>query len=115
MLFRSARAWLVNTGWTGGAYGHGRRIDLAVTRRIIDAIHAGSLDAAPVERDAIFGLDAVTRVPGVDQRVLVPQAAWASREAWERSAHGLAEKFRENFRTYADEAGADILAAGPVG
>jgi phosphoenolpyruvate carboxykinase (ATP) len=110
-----ARAWLVNTGWIGGAYGHGRRIDLAVTRRIIDAIHAGSLDAARVERDAIFGLDAVTHVPGVDQRVLVPQAAWPNREAWERAAYGLAEKFRENFRAYAADAGADVVAAGPVG
>ena len=111
----AARAWLVNTGWIGGAYGHGRRIDLAVTRRIIDAIHSGSLDAAPVERDAIFGLDAVTRVPGVDQRVLVPQAAWPNREAWERAARTLAAQFRENFRAYADQAGPDVLAAGPVG
>jgi phosphoenolpyruvate carboxykinase (ATP) len=111
----TARAWLVNTGWIGGAYGHGRRIDLAVTRRIIDAIHSGDLDAAPVDRDAIFGLDAVTRVPGVDHRVLVPQAAWPNESAWKEAARGLASKFRENFRTYADEAGPDILAAGPVG
>jgi phosphoenolpyruvate carboxykinase (ATP) len=85
-----------------------------VTRRIIDAIHAGDLDAAPVERDGIFGLEAVTRVPGVDDRVLVPQSAWPSAAAWDQAARKLAAKFRENFRVYADEAGADILAAGPV-
>jgi phosphoenolpyruvate carboxykinase (ATP) len=110
-----ARAWLVNTGWIGGAYGQGRRIDLAVTRRIIDAIHAGSLDAAPVERDTIFGLDAVTHVPGVEQRVLVPQTAWPKESAWKEAARALAAKFRENFRTYAEEAGPDVLAGGPVG
>jgi phosphoenolpyruvate carboxykinase (ATP) len=110
----ATRAWLVNTGWSGGAYGQGRRIDLAVTRRIIDAIHSGGLDAAPVDRDAIFGLDAVTQVPGVAQRVLVPQAAWPTKSAWEEAARGLAGKFRENFRAYAEEAGPDILAAGPA-
>ena len=109
-----SHAWLVNTGWVGGAYGQGRRIDLAVTRRIIDAIHSGDLDAAPVERDGIFGLEAVTRVPGVDDRVLVPQSAWPSAAAWDQAARKLAAKFRENFRVYADEAGADILAAGPM-
>lgn len=111
----AARAWLVNTGWTGGAYGQGRRIDLAVTRRIIDAIHAGALDDAPVARDGIFGLDAVARVPGVDGRVLRPQSAWPTEAGWEQAARGLAAKFRDNFRAYADAAGPDILAAGPVG
>ena len=85
-----------------------------MTRRIIDAIHAGALDTAPVVRDCVFHLDAVTRVPGVDGRVLVPQSAWPSAAAWDQAARKLAAKFRENFRVYADEAGADILAAGPV-
>jgi phosphoenolpyruvate carboxykinase (ATP) len=105
----------VNTGWTGGAYGQGRRIDLAVTRRIIDAIHSGALDRAPVARDPVFGLDAVTRVPGVEERLLRPQLAWPDESAWEQAARALAAKFRDNFQTYADAAGADIRAAGPVG
>ena len=109
-----ARAWLVNTGWTGGAYGTGRRIDLAVTRRIIDAIHAGALDAAAVRRDQVFGLDAVTSVPGVEDRILVPQAAWSDEAAWESAARRLAGRFRENFARYAAEAGADVAAAGPA-
>ena len=111
----STQAWLVNTGWTGGAYGQGRRIDLAVTRRIIDGIHAGALNAAPVVRDRVFGLEAVTRVPGVDDRVLVPWQAWSDSASWERAARVLAAKFRENFLTYASLAGADVLAAGPAG
>ena len=105
----------MNTGWTGGAYGQGRRIDLAVTRRIIDGIHAGALNAAPVVRDRVFGLEAVTRVPGVDDRVLVPWQAWSDSASWERAARVLAAKFRENFLTYASLAGADVLAAGPAG
>jgi phosphoenolpyruvate carboxykinase (ATP) len=109
-----ARAWLVNTGWTGGAYGTGRRIDLAVTRRIIDGIHAGALDTAPVTRDPVFGLDAVTAVAGVERGVLVPAEAWADAAEWERAARKLAGRFRDNFQPYAAEAGRDILSAGPV-
>jgi phosphoenolpyruvate carboxykinase (ATP) len=109
-----AQAWLVNTGWTGGGYGQGRRIDLAVTRRIIDGIHAGSLAGAPVARDPVFGLDAVTRVPGVDGDVLEPWRAWCDESAWTAAARGLAAKFRENFTVYAEQAGPDVLAAGPA-
>jgi len=109
-----ARAWLVNTGWTGGAYGVGRRIDLSVTRRIIDAIHAGALDAAPVTRDSVFGLDAVAAVPGVVGRVLEPRLAWADEAAWESAARRLAARFRDNFQAYAAAAGADVVAAGPA-
>ena len=108
-----ARAWLVNTGWTGGAYGHGRRIDLASTRRIIDRIHDGSLAEAPVERDAVFGLDAVTEVEGVARGLLVPSRAWDDASAWEAAARRLAGRFRENFATFADQAGPDVEAAGP--
>lgn len=109
-----AQAWLVNTGWTGGAFGQGRRIDLAVTRRIIDAIHSGDLATAPVARDPVFGLDAVTQVPGVDGDVLTPWRAWGDQAAWTAAAHGLAAKFRENFAVYAKAAGPDVLAAGPA-
>ena len=109
-----ARAWLVNTGWTGGAYGVGTRIDLASTRRIIDAINTGALDAAPVHRDRVFGLEAVTRVPGVAEKLLVPHRTWADEAAWEAAARKLAAKFKDNFATYAAEAGPDVVAAGPA-
>ena len=109
-----ARAWLVNTGWTGGGYGTGRRIDLAVTRRIIDAIHAGRLDEAAVRRDPVFGLDAVTQVPAVAERLLVPELAWAEPSAWEAAARRLAARFKDNFRSHAVEAGPDVAAAGPA-
>jgi phosphoenolpyruvate carboxykinase (ATP) len=109
-----AQAWLVNTGWTGGGYGQGRRIDLAATRRIIDGIHSGALRTAPVVRDPVFGLDAVTSVPGVEERLLVPWRAWGDEAAWQAAARGLAARFRANFAAYAEQAGPDVLAAGPA-
>lgn len=109
------RVWLLNTGWTGGGYGVGKRIDLAVTRRIIDAIHAGGLDDAPVETDPIFGVAAVSRVPGVLDQLLIPRRAWADPAAWEAAARRLAGQLRENFASYANEAGSDVVAAGPPG
>lgn len=114
LTWHGTQSWLVNTGWTGGSYGQGQRIDLAVTRQIIDGIHAGTLSSAPVARDPVFGLDAVTQVPGVDDVVLKPWLAWGDESAWTAAARGLAAKFRENFTNYAEQAGPDVLAAGPA-
>ena len=108
-----AQAWLVNTGWTGGGLGVGQRIDLSSTRCIIDAIHAGSLASVPTQRDPIFGLEAVCQVPGVSERLLIPQDAWSDATAWDEAARALAEKFRENFVMFGDEADEAVLQAGP--
>jgi len=110
-----AQAWLVNTGWTGGGYGQGRRIDLAVTRRIIDGIHSGALHRAATHRDPVFGLDAVREVSGVAADCLLPWQTWGDEAAWDRAARKLAARFRENFAGYAEQAGPDVLAAGPIG
>lgn len=110
-----SQAWLVNTGWAGGGYGVGKRIDLAVTRQIIDAIHAGDLDQAAVETDPIFGLHAVSRVPGVSDRLLIPRQAWDDADAWQAAAKTLAAKLRENFSAYAEAAGPEVVRAGPPG
>jgi phosphoenolpyruvate carboxykinase (ATP) len=109
------QAWLVNTGWAGGGYGVGKRIDLAVTRQIIDAIHAGDLDQAAVETDPIFGLHAVSRVPGVSDRLLIPRQAWDDADAWQAAAKTLAAKLRENFSAYAEAPGPEVVRAGPPG
>ena len=108
-----AQAWLVNTGWTGGGLGVGRRIDLSSTRRIIDAIHAGSLTSEQTQRDPVCGLEAICRVPGVSERLLLPQNAWSDVTAWEEAARTLAEKFRENFVLFGDEADEAVVRAGP--
>lgn len=108
-----SRVWLVNTGWSGGSYGAGSRIKLAHTRRIIDAIHAGTLDDAPTQTDPVFGLHVVTACPGVPKEILIPRNAWPDATAFDRAARHLAGLFRENFRQFLPESADDILAAGP--
>jgi phosphoenolpyruvate carboxykinase (ATP) len=95
-----ARVWLVNTGWSGGQYGVGKRIDLATTRSIIEAIHNGSLSAAGTRRDPIFGINAVIECPKVPQEILIPSNTWRDRSAYEATARKLAELFRKNFKSY---------------
>jgi len=103
----------VNTGWSGGPYGIGKRMKLALTRAIIDAIHSGDLRAAPVARDPVFGLDAVTACPGVPPEVLVPRRTWSDGGAYDAAAARLAGLFTANFAQYAAQVTADVAAAGP--
>ena len=115
MKKHGSRVWLVNTGWTGGAFGIGKRIKLAHTRAIIDAIHSGALADTKVERDPIFGFDTVTECPGVPKEILTPRAAWADGKSYDAAAKKLAELFKGNFKTYEAGASAEVRAAGPVG
>jgi phosphoenolpyruvate carboxykinase (ATP) len=108
-----ARVWLVNTGWSGGAYGLGKRMKLAITRAIVDAIHSGDLRDAPTARDPIFGLEAVTACPGVPPEVLVPRQAWHDAAAYEATARKLAGLFAANFAQYTAQVTPDVAAAGP--
>lgn len=110
-----ANVWLVNTGWSGGSYGTGKRMKLAYTRAIIDAIHSGHLADAPTMQDSIFGLHAVTAVPNVPPEILVPKNTWSDPAAYEATAKKLAQLFKKNFAQYADIAGQEVLAAGPQG
>jgi len=109
---RSA-AWLVNTGYSGGAYGTGERMKLSFTRAIIDAIHSGDLDEAPTQTDPIFGLEAPTSCPDVPDEILVPETVWADKQAFSDTAHKLAGLFRENFEQYATGTSAAIQSGGP--
>ena len=79
MQQHKARVWLVNTGWSGGAHGVGKRIKLAHTRALLDAIHSGALAGAATERDPVFGFDVVTACPGVPSDILWPRDTWATR------------------------------------
>ena len=72
--------WLVNTGWTGGAYGTGRRMPIAVTRALLDAALDGRLDAAPMRSDPHFGFEVPLAVRGVDAQLLDPRATWADKQ-----------------------------------
>jgi phosphoenolpyruvate carboxykinase (ATP) len=106
-------AWLVNTGWAGGAHGVGSRIKLAYTRAIIDAIHDGSLAKAPMQKDPIFGVEVPQTCAGVPSELLVPANAWKDKAAFTKAATKLAQLFQDNFKKYADGADAEIIAAGP--
>ena len=108
-----AQTWLVNTGWTGGAYGTGHRMSLPHTRAIIDAIHSGKLKDAPTVEDPIFGLHIPTSVEGVPDEVLVPRNTWADKAAYDQTAKKLASLFQENFKIYESEASEEIRSAGP--
>jgi phosphoenolpyruvate carboxykinase (ATP) len=109
----NSNVWLVNTGWSGGAYGVGSRMKLAFTRSIVDAIHSGALADAPTETDPVFGLNVVTECPGVPSEILVPKNTWSDQAGFQETSQKLAKLFSENFAQYADGVSEEIKAAGP--
>jgi phosphoenolpyruvate carboxykinase (ATP) len=113
MKQHQSRVWLVNTGWSGGAYGVGKRISLKHTRAIIDAIHSGVLPKAKTQRDPAFGFEVVVECPNVPSEILVPRNAWEDKAAYDATARKLAGLFKDNFGTYEAGASAEIKAAGP--
>jgi len=113
MKTHRANVWLVNTGWSGGGYGVGKRIKLAHTRAIIDAIHSGQLAGAKRERHPIFGFDVITECPHVPAEILWPRKTWPDPSAYDQAAKKLAGLFVENFRKYESGAGADVMSAAP--
>lgn len=114
MKNHKANVWLVNTGWTGGAYGTGSRMKLSLTRKIIDAIHSGELAKAPTQRDETFGFEIVTACPDVPSEVLVPRNTWKDKAAYDAAANKLAKLFVNNFKTYEAGVSAEVRAASPV-
>lgn len=109
-----AKVWLVNTGWSGGPYGVGKRFKLSYTRAIIDAIHDGSLAQAEYLTDSIFGVSIPQTCSGVPSDMLNPRSTWTSPEGYDKAANGLATLFQENFKKFEDGASEAIRAAGPV-
>jgi phosphoenolpyruvate carboxykinase (ATP) len=108
-----ANVWLVNTGWSGGAYGVGKRMKLAVTRAIVDAIHSRALCDARIVPDPTFGIGVVAECPNVPREVLVPRDAWSDKSAYEATAKKLAGLFVENFQKYQGKVTAEVLQAAP--
>jgi phosphoenolpyruvate carboxykinase (ATP) len=106
-----ASCWLVNTGWTGGAYGTGKRMSIKHTRALLRAALAGELDNATYRRDPFFGLAIPEHVNGVPDEVLDPRAAWSDRAAYDAAAAALVKRFEANFETFADLVGEDVKAA----
>ena len=105
--------WLVNTGWTGGRYGTGKRMPIKATRALLNAALDGSLNDADFRTDANFGFEVPLAVEGVESAILSPRSTWESGEEYDRMAAKLVGLFQENFRDFADEVDANVLAAGP--
>ncbi len=109
-----ATAYLVNTGWTGGSYGMGKRIDIKHTRNIIKSILDGSIDEEEFMELPTFGLMVPKKLNGVDSFILNPRNTWKYEEAYVKQAQKLAEQFIENFESFTDtEEGKRLVAAGP--
>lgn len=105
--------WLINTGWTGGSYGTGHRMKLPYTRAMITAALNGQLDEVKFTQHPVFGMMVPGAVPGVPSEILDPRNTWADKEAYDKTASDLAEKFVENFKKYAEFANEEILAGAP--
>jgi phosphoenolpyruvate carboxykinase (ATP) len=110
-----SEVWLVNTGWTGGPHGVGRRIPLAHTRAMVRAALGGELAGAEFVPDPVFGLLVPAACPGVPARLLRPRDTWADPAAYDARARQLAALFRANFQAYAGQVPEAVRRAGPLG
>lgn len=109
----NARVFLVNTGWTGGSYGVGKRMKLSYTRAMIHSALEGELNSVETVTDDIFGLSMPLNVPGVPDEVLVPKNTWEDKDAYDQAAKELAMKFHANFETFSSASQA-IKDAAPL-
>src|SRR5690606_3925850 len=105
--------WLVNTGWTGGAYGVGKRMPIKATRSLLTAALDGSLNEARFRTDVNFGFEVPVAVPGVDGSILDPRSTWADKAAYDRQAARLVSMFIDNFAKFEDHVDANTREAAP--
>ena len=108
-----ARCWLVNTGWTGGAYGAGERMRIEYTRALLSAALEGKLEGVPESRDNPFALAVPAHCPQVPDSVLDPRGAWPDKGAYDDQARALVGRFRDNFTQFENQVGAEVRAAAP--
>lgn len=110
---QQADCWLVNTGWTGGAYGVGNRMPIKATRALLAAALDGSLAKQEMRVDPHFKFRVPVAVAGVDSKILNPRDTWADKAAYDAQAKKLVEMFRENFKVFEAHVGPDVLQAAP--
>jgi phosphoenolpyruvate carboxykinase (ATP) len=113
MREHEVNVWMINTGWTGGAYGTGQRIKLAFTRAMITAALTGELDKVAYREHEVFGVAIPESCPGVPDEILDPRNTWKDKTAYDTKAADLAAQFVRNFEKYADKADKEILDAAP--
>ncbi|WP_375462352.1 phosphoenolpyruvate carboxykinase [uncultured Methylobacterium sp.] len=109
----SVDCWLVNTGWTGGGVGTGRRMPIRVTRRLLVAALDGSLSRTEFRRDPYFGFAVPVSVPGVEPHILQPVKTWSNKAQFTETATRLVAMFKENFKRFEAHVDADVRAAEP--
>jgi len=110
----SINVWLVNTGWTGGSFGEGNRIELSFTRAMIKAALEGELNKVDYQTHPIFNLSMPKSCPDVPNAILNPRDTWRNEAEYDKVALNLAKLFTNNFKKYADKASKEIVKAGPV-
>jgi len=104
--------YLVNTGWSGGPYGIGKRIKIKYSRAMITSALSGKLDSVKYRHDDIFNLDIPTAIDDVPSEVLDPKNTWIDKEAYDASAKKLSQMFVENFKKF-ENVSSEIINAGP--
>ncbi|CAD8062632.1 unnamed protein product [Paramecium primaurelia] len=107
------KCWLINTGWSGGKYGIGKRMSLKNTRSIIDAIHSGELAKGEFDNFEVFNLQIPKKATGVPDQILHPKNTWTNKSEFDRTLRNLGEKFKKNFQKYQSKASQDVINAGP--
>jgi phosphoenolpyruvate carboxykinase (ATP) len=107
------KVWLVNTGWTGGPHGVGRRMKIAHTRAMINAALSGALEGVEYRTDEVFNLQVPRECPGVPPSVLTPRDTWADTAAYDAQAARLAGMFVANFKQFEADVSPAVKAAGP--
>ncbi len=105
--------WLVNTGWTGGAYGVGERMPIKATRALLNAALDGTLAGAEYRMDPVFGFAVPTHVEGVDPTILNPRDTWSDPKAYDAQAEKLADMFVANFEKFEEHVQPYVRAAAP--
>jgi phosphoenolpyruvate carboxykinase (ATP) len=106
--------WLVNTGWTGGKYGVGKRMPIKATRALLNAALDGSLKNAEFRKDPYFGFDVPVEVPGVDTAILNPRDTWPNAEDYDAMAAKLVGLFIENFSKFETHVDQSVKEAAPT-
>jgi phosphoenolpyruvate carboxykinase (ATP) len=106
--------WLINTGWTGGAYGVGKRISLKYTRAMITAALSGVLNNVGYRKHSIFGAEMPLTCPGVPSEILSPRETWKDDKAFYKQANDLARRFNKSFEKFESYASDEIMSGGPT-
>jgi phosphoenolpyruvate carboxykinase (ATP) len=110
----NVNVWLVNTGWTGGAYGTGSRMKLKYTRAMIEAALNGKLEEVEFTQHPVFGLNMPVECENVPSEVLNPKQTWSNKDAYDTKAMELANSFKKNFKKYEDNTNKETLSGGPI-